>query len=597
MSAGTFEAVLAQARGPEREWLRFLIAQMPARDLDSLDPAYLLENVRLAGAVRDETPVGMAVPEDIFREYVLPYAHLDERRDPWRPLLFERFVESARRAASIEDAVMHLNRAVFEELGVTYHPTKRPHDNMSPLECIEWKFASCTGLSILLASAYRAVGIPARVVGTPSWADGSGNHTWVEVWDHGTWHFIGASEPGAYDLTWFNDAARETAASRDGVICAARWSPGDMHFPLAWNKDDTSVHADDLRARYAGVAPTPAHPTRIVTEPRRYVCPRVPRALRISGRMDDPQWQAVPWTEDFIDIEGHKKPTPRFRTRAKMCWDETCFYVAAEIGDPHVYGALTEKNSIIFNDPDFEVFIDPDGDNHHYYEFEINALGTIWELYLERPYRDGGPVHRGHNLDGVVSAVHVEGTLNDPSDQDRGWTVEIAIPWSGLAQFAKRTACPPEAGDAWRVNFSRVHWLLDVLGDRYRKVPREAHPEDNWVWSPQDAIDMHRPEKWGYVTFSDLPPGEAPRDAPADPTWPARERLMALYYMQRERDEPSLDPADFSFPGVAPAGLGPLRLAAGDSGWVASLPVTLPGGGACRVQVDSWGCLVVLEDA
>ncbi len=150
---------------------------------------------------------------------------------------------------------------------------------------------------------------------------------------------------------------------------------------------------------------------------------------------------------------------------------------------------MTEKNSVIFNDPDFEIFLDPDGDNHDYYEFEINALGTIWELWLERPYRDRGPIHRGHNLDGVKSVVAIDGTLNDPGDIDRGWGVEIAIPWEALAKFGGARSGPPRDGDRWRINFSRVHWGIDIVDGAYRKVPREVCPEANWVWTPQDAID------------------------------------------------------------------------------------------------------------
>ncbi len=237
--------------------------------------------------------------------------------------------------------------------------------------------------------------------------------------------------------------------------------------------------------------------------PRRYACPKLAAPLRLTGRMDDPQWERVPWTEDFVDIEGDRKPTPRHRTRAKMCWDDTYFYVAARLDDPHVFATLTEKNAVIFHDPDFEIFIDPDGDTRHYYEFEINALGTIWELYLEKTYRDGGPVHEGYNLDGLRSAVHVDGTINDPSDVDGGWSVEVAIPWEALRLFAREMPCPPEPGDEWRVNFSRVHWRFEIVDGAYRRFPRESHPEDNWVWSPQGVVDMHRPTTWGYVTFED----------------------------------------------------------------------------------------------
>jgi hypothetical protein len=94
--------------------------------------------------------------------------------------------------------------------------------------------------------------------------------------------------------------------------------------------------------------------------------------------------------------------------------------------------------------------------------------------------------------------VHVDGTLNDSADKDRGWSVEIAFPWKALAGYAHGPA-PPPVGTEWRVNFSRVEWQHEVRAGGYRKV--EGRPEDNWVWSPQGAINMHIPEKWGYVRF------------------------------------------------------------------------------------------------
>ena len=116
--------------------------------------------------------------------------------------------------------------------------------------------------------------------------------------------------------------------------------------------------------------------------PRRYVALRVDGPIRMTGRMDDPRWAAVPWTEDFVDIEGHRKPTPRFRTPAKICWDAEHLYVGALLETPHVWATLTEKNAILFNDPDFDLFLDPDGDHLIGYDLEINALGTIWEIHL-----------------------------------------------------------------------------------------------------------------------------------------------------------------------------------------------------------------------
>src|SRR5262245_7167233 len=116
--------------------------------------------------------------------------------------------------------------------------------------------------------------------------------------------------------------------------------------------------------------------------PAGYVCHRLTEPIAIDGKLDDRAWKDIPWTSDFVDIEGDIRPRPRFRTRAKMAWDDRYFYVAAEMEEPHVSATLTKHDSVIFHDNDFEVFIDPDGDNHEYYEFEINALNTGWDLFL-----------------------------------------------------------------------------------------------------------------------------------------------------------------------------------------------------------------------
>jgi cellulose/xylan binding protein with CBM9 domain len=269
---------------------------------------------------------------------------------------------------------------------------------------------------------------------------------------------------------------------------------------------------------------TPAPP-----HPRGYVAFRAGQSPTIDGRVDDSVWLAAPWSETFMDIEGDRQPRPRFETRVKMLWDADYFYVGAELRDPHVWGSLTTHDAVIFHDPDFEVFIDPNGDNHEYYEFEINALGTFWDLFLPKPYKDDGKAMNAWEIPGLKSAVFVDGTLNDARDTDRGWSVEIAFPWRVLAEQARRPA-PPGEGDQWRVNFSRVQWPFDTTTGRYVK-PKDAR-EDNWVWSPQFVVDMHRPELWGYVQFTSRAPGEV--TFVPDRSWPARTWLHRAYYAQRE---------------------------------------------------------------
>jgi hypothetical protein len=304
-----------------------------------------------------------------------------------------------------------------------------------------------------------------------------------------------------------------------------------------------------------------------------YLCYRAATPLSIDGTMTDPAWQDALWTETFVDIEGDLKPRPPFATRVKMLWDDDYFYIGAQMEEPHVWATLTEHDSVIFMDNDFEVFIDPDADNHEYYEIEINALNTVWDLRLVKPYRDGGPALNEWHVPGMRTAVHIDGTLNDPGDIDRGWSVEFAIPWDVLREYANRPA-PPLNGHQWRVNFSRVEWDVEIVDGNYCKIP--DRPEHNWVWSPQGVIDMHRPEKWGIVQFTTEAPGTATFSP--DPSLEARDFLMRVYHAQHEFKKlnggwaTSLEDLSLEVPLVSNA-VEPPRLVASETDFEASVLV------------------------
>ena len=290
-----------------------------------------------------------------------------------------------------------------------------------------------------------------------------------------------------------------------------------------------------------GTAPPPPERAGSRTEPvpvpvtpppvRTYVVRRAAAAPVIDGRFDDPAWADVAWTEPFGDIEGARRPAPRFETRVRMMWDDTNLYIGAGLEEPDLQASLTKRDTVIFLDNDFEVFLDPDGDTHDYVELEINALGTEWDLRLPKPYRDGGRPDDAWDIAGLRTAVALDGTLNDPSDRDHGWSVEIAIPFRALGRDT------PLDGAQWRVNFSRVEWTFDTVDGGYRKRIDDATgkplPESNWTWSPQYAVNMHMPELWGIVQFSATRPdgGSVSVAPPVDED--ARWTLRRVYYAER----------------------------------------------------------------
>src|SRR5215204_413434 len=237
--------------------------------------------------------------------------------------------------------------------------------------------------------------------------------------------------------------------------------------------------------------------------PKVYITPYTQHAIKVDGEFNEKAWQVAPWSDSFVDIEGYGKSVPQYKTRVKLLWNDSCLFVAAELEEPHIWANLKQHDNIVYNDNDFEVFIDPGNDAHQYFEIEVNALNTILDLFMPKPYRNGGIAMLSYNATGLLSAVKVHGTLNNPADEDSSWTVEMKIPFQSIYLGNKWSF--PEDGALWRMNFSRVQWEVEIADDNYRKqkdVAGKLLPEHNWVWSPQGVINMHLPERWGYLQFS-----------------------------------------------------------------------------------------------
>tara|TARA_B100001175_G_scaffold317088_1_gene332810 strand:- start:3017 stop:4120 length:1104 start_codon:yes stop_codon:yes gene_type:complete len=240
-----------------------------------------------------------------------------------------------------------------------------------------------------------------------------------------------------------------------------------------------------------------------VIKPKTYIIPHSDRPIEIDGKEEDPSWKKAPFTEDFIDIEGEKIPNQK--TRIKMLWDNKFLYIYALLEEKHIWATLKNRDTIIFYNNDFEVFISPSNSNHNYGEIEINALNTVWDLLLDRPYNTKGNPIFNWNIQGLKTAVHIEGTLNNPMDIDQYWSLEMAIPMSALKELKRSPKGKPKIGEQWRINFSRVQWEHDLIDDRYyRKKENDKYlRENNWVWSLQGVINMHLPEHWGYIEFAE----------------------------------------------------------------------------------------------
>lgn len=266
----------------------------------------------------------------------------------------------------------------------------------------------------------------------------------------------------------------------------------------------------------------PDHPPCNEAELPHYTAYKTAAAPQIDGRLDESVWQTAPRSSAFRDLISGKETI--HDTRAAVLWDDEFLYVAYWIEEPNVQATLTERDALIYMDNDVELFI---AGKDAYYEFEINSFGTIYEVIFiweekyeregydkipglgpdepgRRPFQGVGykPHPRGPRIGfwnwdfpGLQSAVFVDGTINDDSDRDRGWTVELALPWSGMSVLARGDdrSLPPEDKDVWRMDFSRFN--------QYKEAP-PAEDAGGWAWSPHNVWDSHVPECFTYIHFS-----------------------------------------------------------------------------------------------
>jgi poly(3-hydroxybutyrate) depolymerase len=277
------EASLDRAPARKTEWVRllescppehraglsYLLKDLPPRDLEKMPPDAMAANVALAYRVRGEVPWGARLPEAIFLDAVLPHASLTEPRRSMRAEFHDRYLPLVKDCKTPGQAALRVNKALFRDYKVTYN-TRRLRTDQCSKESIAQGMATCTGLSIMLVEACRAVGVPARVAGIASWPGRGGNHTWAEVWDDG-WHFVGSAEPDekGLDHAWFvGDASKAIKGSPRSAIYAVTYRTTGTFFPMVWNRSDR-VPAEDVTDRYAVGGPTVASRPKLMVEVRR----------------------------------------------------------------------------------------------------------------------------------------------------------------------------------------------------------------------------------------------------------------------------------------------------------------------------------------
>ncbi len=236
--------------------LHFIIATL------SLCPA-LLHSQQVTPQTRayaksESFPWSAKIPDDIRHQYIDTNKFIDEPSSPWRDRLRELIIPLIRDTKSAREAALLISSQFKELTGVDYS-TNRRHPSMSPVETLESKRATCTGLSILYAAALRSVDIPSRLVGVRSWNHVPGNHTWTEVWLDGDWQMLELGEKN-FNTPWVMEAVGMLDPSKPHqrvlAITSNKRPEKSQHpyFQIPWNRFNKSLEAEDVSQRYQRLA-------------------------------------------------------------------------------------------------------------------------------------------------------------------------------------------------------------------------------------------------------------------------------------------------------------------------------------------------------
>jgi hypothetical protein len=223
-----------------------------------------------------------------------------------------------------------------------------------------------------------------------------------------------------------------------------------------------------------------------------YECRFTPARVTIDGSLDEAAWTHAAEVGEFsLPWLGPGHPA-RTVTRARLLWDRDALYVAADMDDGDLHADITEHDGRLWENDVFEVFLKPATDEPGYYEFEVNARNTQFDCFI--PRRGLVEQFKNRHEFGIESAVRLRGTLDERTDRDEGWSVEIRIPWASLRPTGGR----PQAGDEWR--FALCRYDYDVAHD---------HPELSSS-APLSRPDFHRHEEYQRLVF-EAPPASEPQ--------------------------------------------------------------------------------------
>ena len=236
------------------------------------------------------------------------------------------------------------------------------------------------------------------------------------------------------------------------------------------------VMASPLLAEDAKPAVVPPHECRFTDMP-----------ITIDGKADEKAWESAEIIDKFsLPWLGKEARPSKTTTKARLLWDLDNLYFFGEMVDSDLYADVTEHDGDTWNNDVFELFIKPADNKPGYYEFQVNAKNTVFDMFLPRRghvarFRRAQEFH-------LETKVVLDGTLNNWTDRDKGWSVEGKIPWRDFIKTGGR----PAIDEVWKFVLCRYDYCIDF-----------ETPDLSWS-SPQSSkpgADFHRWEDYSDLKF------------------------------------------------------------------------------------------------
>ncbi len=209
--------------------------------------------------------------------------------------------------------------------------------------------------------------------------------------------------------------------------------------------------------------------------------------ITVDGQLNEPVWSRAPYTQRWTRPDGSGRLGPE--TRARFAWSPQHLYVAVEAVDKDIWSTFTERDSNTWEQEVIELFIDADGDKKDYLELQVTPANVIFDALFAQ-HRSDLAKARAWNMEGFQTAVHLDGTLNQREDSDKGYVVEMAIP---VVQVPGAKTLSP--GQSWRLNLFR--WDLPKSGRQQAAA-----------FSPPIVGDFHALNRFGFLHFQGAAGGQ-----------------------------------------------------------------------------------------